>query len=114
MDKTNIRFYILTWFKLGLNATEIHKELSDAWGDGYVSYPTVGEWLRRFKEGRTSLEDDPRIGRPVIEATDGNIAIIRELIDENPHISIRYIVFETGISYGTVSRIIHDELKLKK
>ena len=83
-------------------------------GDGYVSYPTVVEWLRRFKEGRTSLEDDPRIGRPVTEATDGNIAIIRELIDENPHISIRYIVFETGISYGTVSRIIHDELKLKK
>ena len=23
-------------------------------------------------------------------------------------------MFETGISYGTVSRIIHDELKLKK
>lgn len=114
MDKTKIRFYIFTRFKLGLNAREIHKEMCDAWGDSCVSYPTVTEWIRRFKDGRTSLEDDPRVGRPVTEATDRNIAIVRAFIDENPHISIRYIVFETGLSYGNVSRIIHDDLKLKK
>lgn len=114
MDKINIRYYIFTRFKLGLNAREIHTELCDAWGDTYVSYPTVAEWIRHFREGRTSLEDDPRAGRPVTEATDRNIAIVRALIDENPHISIRYIVFETSLSYGNVSRIIHDDLKLKK
>ena len=93
MDKTHIRFYIFTRFKLSFNATQIHEEWRGAWGDGYVSYTTVAEWVRRFKQGRTSLEDDPRIGRPVTEATDRNTEVIRTLIDENPHISIRYMVF---------------------
>ena len=114
MDKTHIRFYIFTRFKLGFNATQIHEELRGAWSDGYVSYTTVAEWVHRFKQGRTSVEDDPRVGRSVTEATDQNIEVIRTLIDENPHISIRYMVFETGSSYGNINRIIHDELKLKK
>lgn len=74
----------------------------------------MAEWIRRFREGRTSLKDDPRAGRPVTEANYRNIAIVRALIDENPRISIRYIVFLTSLSYGNVSRIIHDDLKLKK
>ena len=54
--------------------------------------------MQRFKHGRISLEDDSRIGRPVTGSTDRNIEIIRSLIDENPHISIRYMVFVTGLS----------------
>jgi histone-lysine N-methyltransferase SETMAR len=88
--------------------------LCDAWGEGCVSYTTVAEWIQRFKQGRTSIEDLPRTGRPVTEATDLNIEVIRALNDENPHISIRYMVFETGLSYDTINRIIHDGLKLKK
>ena len=113
MDKTHIRLYIFTRFKLGFNATQIHEELRDACGDGYVSYTTVAEWVHHFKEGKTSSEDDPRSGLPVTEATDQNIEVIRTLIDENPHISIRYMAFETGLSYSNINRIIHDELKLK-
>ena len=58
-----------------------------------------------------SLEDDPRIGRPVTCVTDANIEAVRALIEENPHISIRYIAFELGVSYGTISSIIHDQIK---
>ena len=97
-----------------MNAREIHKERCDAWGDDDVSYPTVAEWTCRFREGRTSLEDDSRIGRPVTSLTDENIDLIRTLIEENPHVSIRYLAVDTGMSYGTISSIIHDELKLKK
>ena len=114
MDKTRIRFYIFTRFKLGLNAKEIHEELCDAWGDDCPSYSTVAEWTRRFREGRVSVEDDCRIGRPITSRTDENIDLIRTLIEENPHVSIRYLAFDTGISYGTISSIIHDDLKLKK
>ena len=88
--------------------------MCDDWGKGCVSYTTVAEWIQRFNQGRISIEDHPRSGRPLTEATDRNIEIIRALIDKNPHISIRYMVFETGLSYGTNNRIIHDDLKLKK
>lgn len=78
-----------------------------------MSYTTVLEWIQRLNQGRTSIEDHPRSGRLVTEATDRNIEVIRALIDENPYISIKYMVFETGLSYGTITRIIHDDLKLK-
>ncbi|CAF5013131.1 unnamed protein product, partial [Rotaria socialis] len=74
---------------------------------------TVAEWVQRFKQGRISLEDDPRVGRPVTGVTDENIETVRMLIEENPHISIRYLAFETGVPYGTINSITHDELKLK-
>lgn len=114
MDKTHIRYYIWTRFNLGYAAKQIHGELCDAWGAGYVSFSTVAEWVHRFKAGRISLEDEPRIGRPVTATTDRNIEAVRSLIEDNPHISIRYIAYELGVSYGTISTIIHDQLNLKK
>lgn len=58
----------------------------------------VAEWIQCFNEGRTSFEDLSRSDRPVTEATDRNIEVIRALIDENPHIN----------------SIIHDAFKIKK
>jgi hypothetical protein len=31
--------------------------------EGCVSYPCEGKWAKAFREGRTSLADDPRSGR---------------------------------------------------
>lgn len=79
MDKTHIRYYILPRFKFGFTAKPIHGELCDAWGEGYVSYSRVAEWVQRFREGRTSLEDNPRIGRPVTGVTDENLLTVNHL-----------------------------------
>ena len=114
MGKITIRFYIFTRFKLAVNAKQIHKELRDAWREGCVSYTTVVEWIQSFNQDRTSIEDHPRSARSVTEAIDPNIEVIRALIDENPHISIRYMFFEISLSYGTINRITRDDLKLKK
>ena len=62
-----------------------------AWRHGYVSYSTDADRLQRFRQGRTSLKDVPRIGQPVTAVTDENIDAMRMLIEENPHISIRSI-----------------------
>ena len=58
--------------------------------DMNVSYNTVVELLQRFGQGRTSLEDVRKIGRPVTAGTDENIDVVLMLIEENSHISIRY------------------------
>ncbi len=67
MEKEQIRFYILTRFKLGINATDIHQELCAAWGESCVSYRSVANWIHEFRQGRDSVEDAPRTGRPVTE-----------------------------------------------
>ncbi|CAF4095893.1 unnamed protein product, partial [Rotaria sordida] len=38
MDKLCIRLYVKTRWLLGLNATQIHNELTAAYGQGVVSY----------------------------------------------------------------------------
>ena len=80
----------------------------------YVFYSTIAKWLKRFRQGRASLEDITRIGRLVAEVADENIDDVRVLIEENPHISIRYIAWKFFMSYGTVNSIIHGELKMKR
>lgn len=114
MAKEHIRYYIETRSKLGINATDIHRELCDAWGESYVSYPCVTKWIREFREGRQSIEDAPRSGRPVTQTTAENIELVRQLIDTDPHVSIRYLITETGLSYFIVYNIITEHLKLKK
>ncbi len=65
MDKQCIRSYIKTRLLLGLNATQIHDELTTAYGQGVVSYCTVVHWTHRFSTGRESLEDNLPSGRPI-------------------------------------------------
>ena len=112
MDETRIRSYILTRFELSFTINQIHKELCAAWGHGSVFYSTVAEWLQRFRQGRTSLKDVLRIGRPIIAVTDENIDTVRMLVEENPHISIRYIAWKLAVLHETVGSIIHEELKM--
>ena len=42
----------------------IHSKLIKVYGDSSPSFSTVKKWAAEFKCGRTSLEDDPREGRP--------------------------------------------------
>jgi histone-lysine N-methyltransferase SETMAR len=114
MEKLGIRSYIKTRFLLGLNATQIHEELTVAYGPDTVSYSTVANWVQRFSSGRESLEDDPRIGRPITVVTQQNIAAVKCLVEDDPHISIDYIVDVLDISHGSVDTILKQHLKLKK
>ena len=61
MQKLHQRYYILTRYKLGLNAAAISNELDAAWGQDAPSYSTVQRWVKYFREGGESLEDDHRI-----------------------------------------------------
>jgi len=51
-------------FKIGKTATETYQLLQQAYGEDAMGRTRVFDWFRRFKEGRTSVESDPRLGRP--------------------------------------------------
>ena len=63
-------------------------------------------------EDREEVEDEARPGRPVTKTTSENIEQVRLLIDGNPHITIEEVQEQTGLSHGTVQRIITDQLNL--
>ena len=85
----------------------IDDELYSVFGDQGPSYNTVAKWSRCFREGR---EDQPRPARPVTETTTEHIEEVRCLI----YLTIDEIQVETGMSRGTIERIISEYLQLRK
>jgi histone-lysine N-methyltransferase SETMAR len=114
MEKEPYRFYIKTRTLLGVTAATIHEELTIAYGAQAISYSTVQKWSKFFREGNMEIEDDPRSGRPVSKINSENIQLVQKVIDEDPHSTYDDIEAETQLSRGTIYRIIHDHLRMKK
>jgi histone-lysine N-methyltransferase SETMAR len=64
MDKIEYRAVIKFFVKEGLTPNVIHSKFIKVYGDSSPSFSTITKWTTEFKRGRTSLEDDPREGRP--------------------------------------------------
>ena len=47
--------------------------------NGVLKSTTVCRWVRCFNDGRESIENDPRVGRPVSVLTEKNIATVKTL-----------------------------------
>lgn len=114
MEKVEYRAYIKTRTVLGIPATDIYKELAVAWGDDAPQYRTVAKWVALFKEGRESLDDDPRSGRPITKFTSANIDLVKQLLDEDPHATYDEIEVETSLSHWMIHEIIHVALRMRK
>ena len=47
----------------GVGTCKLHRRISAMYGEHYMSLTSVKEWQERFREGRTSLQDDSRPGQ---------------------------------------------------
>ena len=52
-----------------MEAKDIHKEMVPMYGEHCLSRQAVHNSVQKFSEGRTSIEDEHRAGRPVEMAT---------------------------------------------
>ena len=52
-----------------MEAKDIHKEMLPMYGEHCLSCQAVHNWVQKFSEGRTSIEDEHLAGRPVEIAT---------------------------------------------
>lgn len=116
MDSSPIQFrcMILYDFQRGLQVKESHENLVKAWGDAAPSLSTIRYWYHQFEHGRTSVEDEPRSGRPVEAVTPENIARVAELVKEHRNITVREIEGELGISLASIETILHQHLCVRK
>ena len=48
----------------GCKPVEIHRRTSTVYGATYFNQKNVYKWAKLFKEGRSSVEDEDRPGRP--------------------------------------------------
>jgi len=52
-----------------MEVKDIHKEMLPMYGEHCLSRQAINNWVQKFSEGRTSIEDEHRAGRPVEIAT---------------------------------------------
>ena len=76
-----------------------------------MSCSTVAEWVQQFRQGSTSLGNNPKNGYPVANITDTDIEDIHTIIEEKRRVSIRYLTCELDTLYRSVFDIIHNEVE---
>ena len=68
-------------------------------------------WLQQFNKGRETVIDLPRSGRPKLFE---KIDEVKQIIDEFPFATCRYIAHIVNIDKNTVKRILTEDLHMKK
>ena len=66
----------------------------------------VFRWVKAFKAGKFSVEDDTRPGRPKTSVTKANIAAVKIVVEQDARLSVKVIASCTGISEGSVQTIM--------
>ena len=109
-QRTNIKFCV----KLGKMATETFNMLLEVYSNSCMSWTRVFEWHKQFVDGRLSVEDDAKPGRPCSVKTDVNIKKVQELVRTNCRLTIRMMVDQLGINKELVRSILVDNLGMRK
>ena len=99
------RVYCKIRAHLGFPPTEIHADLQKVYGNGALKYATVCKWVSRFNDGRESIENDPRVGRPVSVLTEKNVATVKTLIEEDARYTVQEIEELSGIHSPSILKI---------
>jgi transposase len=99
--------------KEGLTPNEINSKFVKVYGDSSPSFLTTKKWAAEFKRGRTSLEDDPREGRPKSATTPEIIEQVHDMLLDDRRMKVLEIAETIGISKERVGYILHEELDMK-
>jgi histone-lysine N-methyltransferase SETMAR len=100
--------------KNGSTAKDAKHSLDVAFGKHTPASRTVRQWFKEFRDGRRSLKDLPRSGRPPTAVTEENIAAVQKLIEEDPHIPVRKMRSILKIGTAAIQSIVHDTLRFRK
>jgi len=108
-QRTNIKFLV----KLGKSGNEIREILVLVYGDNAIKKTAVYKWVKRFSEGRESVTDEKRSGRPTTSRTEENIRKFRQIVRENLRLTVRSIAEQVNIDRETVGKILTEDLDMR-
>jgi len=88
--------------------------LVQVYGDSAMNKIAVYKWVKRFSEGRESVTDEKRSGRPATSRTEENITKVRQIVRENRRLTVRSIEEQVNIDRETVRKILTEDLDMRK
>ena len=77
-QKTEIRSYIKCHIRLNIDSK--HRFI---YGPQTISMHTVFRWVKAFKAGKFSVEDDTCPGRPKTSVTKANISAVKIVVEQD-------------------------------
>jgi len=111
--KEEQRVAIKVCCKVDFSAINTVELIQKAYGDAALSGTTILEWHKPFREGRESVKDDGRSGRPTTSRTDDNIAVVDKIVKEDRNVTSRLMADTLGIPKTVALRILRDLKKRK-
>ena len=114
LSRRDFRAMIYYDFLRGKDYRQSHESLCKCFRDKAPSLATVNRWFNAFVRGETSLDDDNRCGRPATVNTDKTVEIVKRQIIEDPRITENEMKETLKISSGTLDRVLHHELFVRK
>ncbi|XP_046683674.1 protein GVQW3-like [Homalodisca vitripennis] len=88
--------------------------ITEAYKEHALSRAQVFWWFNEFKNGRESVEDMERSGRPSTSRVDETVAKVKELLDSNRRLSLKMIADEVSVNKFTVRQIVTQDLMMRK
>ena len=109
-----IRCFIKISILCGKPTSEIIKTLDSYPGGSPLAKTAIYEWAKRFKEGRATVEDNPRTGRPADATDDVHVEAVAREIGQDPRSTCEQIAETLQISSASVHRILTEKLLKRK
>ena len=100
--------------KNGFNGAQTLEMLRKCFSSETLTRSNVFRWHERFRNGRESVEDDERNGRPSTAKTDEKINKIKGWMTASHKLTIREIAEELNIAYGSAQDILVNDLGLRR
>ena len=101
----------------GTAPVDIHRRMQAVYGIACVDVSTVRKWAKKWRGEdplETSLQEQPRCGRPITVTDAEHQSRVDAIIQSNRRVKMRNVAEMTGISYERVRYIITDILAYKK
>ena len=95
----------------GVKPSEVYRRMSAQYGSSCLNQRNVYKWIKRFKEGRTSIKDEPRQGRPSEVNTPEKQQAVNDLVLAERRLTVEEIAQQLDISTRTAHHIILEVLK---
>jgi transposase len=100
--------------KENLTSNKIHSKFIKVYGDSSLSFSTIKKWAAEIKRDRTSLEDDPREGRPKRATPPEIIQQMHNILLDDRWMKVLEIAETKDISKESVGYILREELDMKR
>jgi transposase len=94
------------WVK-NMDAKDIHKEMLLMYGEHCLPRQAIHNWVQKFSEGWTSIEDEHGAGRSVEIATPETLQRVENIIRAERRVTFDAVETTIGCSRGQAYNMMH-------